>query len=196
MRRNAVFRTTPAPRTPIPGLLAAIVAASWLAAPVAAQAPIIICSYQPEEDDLIGVYTVTTGPSVLHSGGAAIPMPTIDTYQATLAMIDRTLVLFADGRPTVDLHLVGDGEPDWVGLGDTSETPVVDSSDLGMLLECDENSLPRLTGTGIGTSQEGRQFEFTVRLFAASDGMLFGDSSWTIDGMTMIERQVYTEIGG
>lgn len=195
-----MFRTIPfalALHTPITGLLAAIIAASWLAAPIAAQDPngMSFCAYQPTVDDLAGVYTVTAGPSLLSSGSVTIPVRAIETYQVTLSIIGETLVLFSDSVPTVDLHSVGSEEPDWVGLGDVGDPMVTDSSDLGLLLDCDENSLLRISGTGIATSQEGRPFEFTLRLFAANDEMLIGDSTWMIDGMTMTQRQVYAEIG-
>ena len=188
-------------RTAIPALmrgLAATVAVFCLSTPLAAQdpKPMSFCAYQPPLDDLIGVYTVTAGPSRLSSGGVNIPLPDVQTYQSTLALIDGVLVMFTDGAPSVDLHSVGSEEQDWFGPDNVAGVPVLSTDDMETVMDCDVNSLVRLMGTGIGTSQEGRRFEFTIRLFAVLDGSLVGGNSWTIDGMTMRQRLVFAETGG
>jgi len=67
---------------------------------------------------------------------------------------------------------------------------------MALMLGCDVNTLVRLIGTGIATSQEGRQFDYTIRLFAASDGTLVGgQSSWSVDDMTMTQRLTLTAMG-
>jgi|TARA_A100001391_G_scaffold63912_1_gene39833 hypothetical protein len=158
--------------------------------------PMVFCEYQPSPEDLVGVYTVTTGPSVLRSGGRSLPLPNIQTHQSTLAMIDGTLVLYADDTQAIELHPVADDEPDWSGPDTIGGTPVVSTDDIGLMLGCDVNTLVRLMGTGTATSQEGRQFEFTIRLFAASNGTLVGgQSSWSVDGMTMTQRLILEEAG-
>lgn len=188
-------------RTAIPAVmrgLAATVAAFCLSTPLAAQGPgpMSFCAYQPPLDDLIGVYTVTAGPSRLSSGGVNIPLPDVQTYQSTLALIDGVLVMYTDGAPAIDLHPVGSEERDWIGPDNVGGIPVFSTDDMETVMDCDVNSLVRLMGTGIGTSQEGRQFEFTIRLFAVLDGSLVGGNSWTIDGMTMRQRLVFAETGG
>lgn len=180
------------------GLAAAMVATCcFVATPVAAQdpEPMVFCAYQPTLDDLVGVYTVTAGPSALSSGGLTIPNPNIETYQSTFALLDGVLVMFTDGAPSVDFHIVGSEERDWVGPDNVGGIPVTSTEDIGIVLDCDMNSLVRLIGTGIGTSQEGRQFEFTIRLFATLDGLLVGGNMWTIDGMTMRQRLIYSQTG-
>lgn len=174
--------------------LAALAAASVLALPTQAQDtdPTGSCAYQPSIGDLVGVYNATVGPGALTSGGATIPMAAIETYQTTLAVMDGGLVMITEGSPTISLALVGGEEPDWVGPDNVAGTPVVSTADLGLALGCDENSLVRLIGTGIATSQEGRQFEFTIRLIAAVSGSLVGGMSWTIDGMTMRQRLLFS----
>ena len=189
----------PVPRTkasPIYGLAAAIVATCcFVAAPAATQdpEPMVFCAYQPTLDDLVGVYTVTAGPSALSSGGLTIPNANIETYQSTFALIDDVLVMFTDGAPSADFDIVGSEEQDWVGPDNVGGIPVTSTEDIGIVLDCDMNSLVRIIGTGIGTSQEGRQFEFTIRLFAALDGLLVGGNIWTIDGMTMRQRLVFSQ---
>lgn len=188
-------------QTAIPALmrgLAATIAAACLSTPATAQdpEPMRFCAYQPVLDDLIGVYTVTAGPSRLSAGGITIPLPDMQTYQSTLALIDGVLVMFTDGAPSIDLHPVGSEEQDWFGPDNVAGVPVLGTDDMEILMDCDVNSLVRLMGTGIGTSQEGRQFEFTIRLFAVLDGSLVGGNSWTIDGMTMRQRLVFAETGG
>lgn len=154
------------------------------------------CAYQPPLDDLIGVYTVTEGPSRLSAGGITIPLPDVQTYQSTLALIDGVLVMFTDGAPSIDLHPVGAEEQDWFGPDNVAGVPVLSTDDMETVMDCDVNSLVRLMGTGIGTSQEGRQFEFTIRLFAVVDGSLVGGNFWTSDGMTMRQRLVFAETDG
>lgn len=180
------------------GLSAGLLAALLFSAPALSQEPeaMVFCEYQPALDELVGVYQVQAGPSLLSANGQSVPLPSIQTFQVTLAMIDGVLVQYADGIPAIDLLPAGGDEPDWHAAGDIGGTPVVGTEDMEILLGCDVNSLVRLVGTGIGTSQEGRQFEFTIRLFAVLDGQLVGDNSWTIDGMTMRQRLVYAEIGG
>lgn len=172
-------------------------AALFLTMPVAAQdpEPMVFCAYQPELDDLVGVYTVTAGPSALTSDGMTIPNPNIETYRSTFALIDGVLVMFTDGAPSVDFHHIGSDEPDWVGHDNVGGIPVTSTEDMGIVLDCDMNSLVRLIGTGIGTAQDGRQFEFTIRLFAVLDGLLVGGNLWTIDGMTMRQRLMYSQTG-
>ncbi len=184
--------------SPPRSMMTAIVAACCLSVPAAAQdpEPMRFCAYQPPLDDLIGVYTVTAGPSRLSSGGTTIPLPDVQTYQSTLALIDGVLVMYTDGAPSIDLHPVGADEQDWFGPDNVGGVPVLSTGDIETLLDCDVNSLVRLMGTGIGTSQEGRKFEFTIRLFAVLDGSLVGGNSWTIDGMTMRQRLVLAETGG
>jgi len=166
--------------------------------PVAAQEPyeMVFCAYQPSLEDLVGEYTVTTGPGVLSSGGINIPMPQVQTHQSTLALIDGALVLYADGAQPIDLAPVSDDEPDWNGPNTIGGTSVVSTDDMALMLGCDVNTLVRLIGTGIATSQEGRQFDYTIRLFAASDGTLVGgQSSWSVDDMTMTQRLTLTAMG-
>lgn len=188
-------------RTAIPALmrgLAVTVAAFCLSTPLAAQdpKPMSFCAYQPRLDDLIGEYTMAVGPSRLSSGGTTIPMPDVQTYRSTLALIDGVLVLFTDGAPPVDLHPVGSEEQNWFGGDNVAGVPVLSTDDMETVMDCDVNSLVRLMGTGIGTSQEGQQFEFTIRLFAVVDGSLVGGNFWTSDGMTMRQRLVFSETGG
>jgi len=191
----------PVPRTkasPIYGLAAAIVATCcFVAAPAATQdpEPMVFCAYQPGLDGLVGVYTITAGPSALTSGGMTIPNPNIETYQSRFALIDGVLVMLTDGAPSVDFHLIGSDEPDWIGADNVGGIPVTSTEDISILLDCDINSLVRIIGTGIGTAQDGRQFEFTIRLFASLDGLLVGGNLWTIDGMTMRQRLVYSAVG-
>ena len=71
------------------------------------------CAYQPSLEDIVGDYTVTTGPGVLSSGGYKIPMPNVQTHRATLALIDGVLVLYVDDTAPIDLLPAGDSEPDW-----------------------------------------------------------------------------------
>lgn len=177
--------------------VAVILAAACLSMPATAQdvEPMVFCEYQPVLDELIGIYTVQAGPSVLSSGGVAIPNPAVETFQTTLALIDGVLVMHTDGAPSIDLHPIGSDEPDWVGPDNVGGIPVLGTEDMEIVLDCDVNSLVRLVGTGIGTSQEGRQFEFTIRLFAVVDGSLVGGNSWTIDGMTMKQRLVLAKAG-
>ena len=60
---------------------------------------------------------------------------------------------------------------------------------------CDINTFLRLIGTGTAISQEGRQFEYTIRLIAGREGWLYGgQSSWSVDGMTMNQRLDLMEI--
>ena len=68
--------------------LAAIAASLCRSATAAAQdpEPMRFCPYQPALDDLVGVYKVTSGPGRLSSGGIAIPLPDVQTYQATAAI--------------------------------------------------------------------------------------------------------------
>lgn len=189
-------------RTAIPALMhslaVALFATVCLSTPLAAQdpKPMSFCAYQPLLDDLIGEYTMTVGPSRLSSGGTTIPMPDVQTYRATLALIDGVLVLFTDDAPPVDLHPVGSEEQDWFGPDNVAGVPVLSTEDMETVMDCDVNSLVRLMGTGIGTSQEGQQFEFTIRLFAVVDGSLVGGNFWTSDGMTMRQRLVFSETGG
>lgn len=184
--------------SPSRSMIAAVVATCCFSVPAAAQdpKPMRFCDYQPPLDDLIGEYTVTAGPSRLSSGGTTIPFPKIETYKSTLALIDGVLVMYTDGAPTIDLHPVGSEERDWIGPDNVGGIPVFSTDDMETVMDCDVNSLVRLMGTGIGTSQEGRQFEFTIRLFAVLDGSLVGGNSWTIDGMTMRQRLVFAETGG
>lgn len=186
-------------RTAIPALmrgLAATAAAFCLSTPLAAQEPMRFCEYQPLLDDLIGVYAVTAGPSRLSSGGVTIPFPEIETYQSTLVLIDGALVLFTDGVPPMDLYPVGSEEQDWFGPDNVAGVPVLSTEDMETVMDCEVNSLVRLMGTGRRISQEGRPFELTIRLFAVVDGSLVGGSSWTVDGMTMRQRLVFTQTGG
>lgn len=178
-------------------LWAALAAASALAMPAQAQDtdpdPVAGCAYQPSIGDLVGVYNATVGPGALTSDGATIPMATMQTYQTTLAVMDGGLVMITEGSPMIALAPVGDDEPDWIGPDNVAGTPVDSTADLGLVLGCDENTLVRLIGTGIATSQEGQQFEFTIRLIAAVNGALVGGMSWTLDGMTMRQRLVFSE---
>src|SRR5690554_5919828 len=114
-------------------------AALFLKMPVVAQdsEPMVFCAYQPELDDLVGVYTVTAGPSALTSGGMTIPNPNIETYQSTFALIDGVLVMFTDGAPSVDFHLIGSDEPDWIGADNIGGVPVTSTEDISILLDCD-----------------------------------------------------------
>ena len=184
--------------SPPSSMVAAIVATCCFSVPAAAQdpKPMRFCEYQPPLDDLIGVYAVTAGPSRLSSGGTTIPLPDVQTYQSTLALIDGVLVMYTDGASSIDLHPVGSEERDWVGPDNVGGIPVFGTDDMETVMDCDVNSLVRLMGTGIGISQEGRKFEFTIRLFAVLDGSLVGGNSWTIDGMTMRQRLVFAETGG
>ncbi|MBV0914115.1 hypothetical protein [Anianabacter salinae] len=167
-----------------------ILAAPCLPIPVAAQDAdaMVFCEYQPSLEDLVGDYMVMTGPGALSSGGVEIPMPNVQEYRATLAMIDGVLVLYADDTQPIDLLPVAADEPDWT-WSDSDILEMPNSEDMSLLEGCDINSLLRLSGTGIATSQEGRQFEFTIRLFAGRQGWLYGgQSSWSVDGMTMNQR--------
>lgn len=155
----------------------------------------VFCEYQPSLEELIGDYTVTTGPGVLSSGGREIPMPNVHTYRATLALIDGVLVLYADDTPPIDLLPVSGSEPDWEwSASDDLQMP--SSEDMRLMEGCDINTFLRLTGTGTVTSQEGRTFEYTLRLIAGHKGWLYGgQSSWSVDGMTMKQRLSLTKIG-
>lgn len=184
--------------SPSRSVIAAVVATCCFSVPAAAQdpKPMSFCAYQPRLDDLIGEYTMTVGPSRLSSGGTTIPMPDLKTYRATLALIDGVLVMFTDDAPPVDLHPVGSEEQDWFGPDNVAGVPVLSTEDMETVMDCDVNSLVRLMGTGIGTSQEGQQFEFTIRLFAVVDGSLAGGNFWTSGGMTMRQRLVFAKAGG
>jgi hypothetical protein len=178
------------------GVLQVILAtASALAMPAQAQdtGPTTRCAYQPSIGDLAGLYNATVGPGALTSDGTTIPMATIQTYQTMLAVMDGGLTMMTEGSPSIALAPVGGDEPDWVGPGSVAGTPVFSTADLGLTLGCDENTLVRLIGTGIATSQEGKQFEFTIRLVAAVNGVLVGGMSWTVDGMTMRQRLVFSQ---
>lgn len=166
--------------------------------PVLAQDPyeMVFCEFQPSLEELVGEYTVTTGPGVLSSGGHDISMPQVQTHQSTLAMVDGALILYADGAQPIELSPIAADEPDWNGPNTIGDASVVSTDDISLALGCDVNTLVRLIGTGVATSQEGRQFDYTIRLFAASDGTLVGgQSSWSVDDMTMTRRLTLTAIG-
>ena len=184
--------------SPSRSMIAAVVATCCFSVPVSAQdpKPMSFCAYQPRLDDLIGEYTMTVGPSRLSSGGTTISRPDLQTYRSTFALIDGVLVMFTDGAPPVDLHPVGSEEQNWFGRDNVAGIPVLSTDDMETVMDCDVNSLVRLMGTGIGTSQEGQQFEFTIRLFAVVDGSLVGGNIWTSGGMTMRQRLVFAKAGG
>jgi len=158
--------------------------------------PMAFCAYQPALDDLVGVYSVKSGPSVLSSGGVTIPNAQIETFEAVFAMVGGTLVMYADSRPTADFRTVGSEERDWVGADNVGGIPVMSTDDIGVVLGCDMNSLVRLVGTGVATTQEGEPFDFTIRLFATNDDLLVGANSWTHNGVSMTHRLVFTRSGG
>ncbi|WP_417249464.1 hypothetical protein [Celeribacter sp.] len=156
--------------------------------------PMVYCEYQPSLEDLVGDYTVITGPGFLISGGNVVPLPQVQTSQATLALVDGALVFYADDVPPVELMPVGDDEHDWTWSKD--DIHELSSRELSLVKGCDVNSLLRLTGKGIGTSQEGRQFEFSIRIFAESKGVLSaGESFWIVDGMAMRTRVSMEAVG-
>lgn len=171
---------------------AAALAASLLAMPAAAQDPMTFCAYQPALDDLTGEYAVTSGPSVLSSGGITIPDAQIVTFEALFVMHEGTLFMYADGWLTAEFHATGSNEPDWVGADNIGGIPVMSTDDISSVLDCDMNSLVRLVGTGIATTQEGEPFDFTIRLFATNDGLLVGANSWTYNDVHMVHRLVFT----
>lgn len=169
---------------------------SCLALPAMAQesGAMAFCAYQPSLEGIVGDYTVTTGPGVLSSGGHKIPMPNVQTHRATLALIDGVLVLYADGTAPIDLQPAGDNEPDWQWPA-SDDLQVSGSEDMRLMEGCDINTFLRLIGIGTAISQEGRQFEYTIRLIAGREGWLYGgQSSWSVDGMTMNQRLDLMEI--
>lgn len=166
-----------------------------LPAPAQEPDPMVFCEYQSSLEELVGEYTVTTGPGILSSGGVKIPMPNVQTHRATLALIDGVLVLYADDTPPIDLLPVSGSEPDWEwSASDDLQMP--SSEDMRLMEGCDINTFLRLTGRGIATSQEGRTFDYNINLIA-SKGLLYGlQSSWSVDGMTMDLRLTLSEIDG
>lgn len=169
---------------------------SCFALPVLAQetGAMAFCAYQPSLEDIVGDYTVTTGPGVLSSGGHKIPMPNVQTHRATLALIDGVLVLYADDTAPIDLLPAGGSEPDWQWPA-SDDLQVPSSEDMRLMEGCDINTFLRLIGTGTAISQEGKQFEYTIRLIAGREGWLYGgQSSWSVDGMTMNQRLDLMEI--
>ena len=141
------------------------------------------------------MYAVTAGPSRLSSGGVTIPFPEIETHQSTLVLIDGALVCL----PTACRRWIcirGRARQDWFGPDNVAGVPVLSTEDMETVMDCECQFLVRLMGTGRRISQEGRPFELTIRLFAVVDGSLVGGSSWTVDGMTMRQRLVFTQTGG
>lgn len=177
-------------------LFTTVVAAVFPVLPVTAQEAdaMVFCEYQPSLEDLVGEYSVTSGPSVLTADNRSVSLPQVETHQSTLAMIDGDLVLYADDTQPITLEPVSDDEPNWNGSDNIGGVPVLSTDDIGLTLGCDINTLVRLIGTGTATSQDGQQFEFTIRLFATLAGELVGgQSSWSVDGMTMKQRLLLEE---
>lgn len=135
-------------------------------------------------EDLAGSYTITLGNSILSAPGRPpMTMPTQDVLQGVMFAMGESLVLEAPNND-VTFRFAGTDEPDW-RWSTKGALSGATSDDLGVMLGCDINRLPRLVGEGSGRSAEGAPLRLTYRLTVPGEGYLFGQFQWHAQGMTM-----------